>query len=208
TVAVTTSPSITVDAIGVGVAVGAAGAFAGAVAAGGAFTTNHLHGVATALVENTLVSQGLGVSAGGDVLVTADDSSTIHSNATAAWVSVSVSLGPTASFAISFAEADNALKNTVRAATQTADVTALAGQVEVKTTETSHVVSAPAAAAVSLAVSISPNFSVSGAAAAAIGTNTTAVQVEASVTGGTIKAGTAVTVKADDTSTIAATVVG
>ena len=67
--------------------------FGGAVAAGGRLTTNHLHGVATALVSNTLVSQGKGVFAGTDVHVTADDAELDPLEATAASVSVAFGLG-------------------------------------------------------------------------------------------------------------------
>src|SRR5262249_489003 len=138
-----TSPTISVVAVGVAVAVAAGNGGSGGAALGGAITLNHITTSALAHVLNTS-QPGQGVSAAGDVPVSATDNATVTSTAVVA--SLSVAVGSVA-FALSLgaAVAQNTIGSTVGAGVDNSTVTSIGGNVAVKASETSNITATPVA---------------------------------------------------------------
>ncbi|WP_370312902.1 LEPR-XLL domain-containing protein [Sagittula sp.] len=198
-VAATANNTIDATAVAASLSVSASGSFGAAGAGAGASATNTMTNSVKALIEN-----GSDVDAAGAVTVSATDSSSIE--AEVASVAASISGSSTAAISISIAVpiATNSISTVTLASIDASDVDATSVSVTSLRDGSITAVSA----AVSVSISVSGSFSLSAAGAGAVADNFIGGGGEASIRGSnvTTTAG-GVTVEADDTNSISATLV-
>ncbi|MEO0465166.1 MAG: LEPR-XLL domain-containing protein, partial [Pseudomonadota bacterium] len=188
-----------IDAVAVAASISVSGS--GTLALSGAGSGTDSRNVLT----NTVAADVIGstVTAGDDVRVTSDDSSTISARSVAASVGLAFSGSAAISGAVAITLTENVLNGTHRAAIAASDVTASTGSVLV-TADAANQISSTGVA-VSLSIAGSGGLGISAAVTGVIARNQLGNTLEASITGGSVDADTFVTVAANDSSQITAT---
>jgi hypothetical protein len=200
TVSAMADSTIDALALALGVSVSGSGSFSLSGAGSGASAVN----TTTNLVEAS-IANGSDVDAGGNVAVTASDTSTINAEIISAAASIAGSGAAAISVSIAVTLAENSIGGTTLASIDGSTIDT-PGSVMVTALADTDIDAV--AAAVSVGVAGSGAFSLSGAGSGAKATNITTNAVEASIRGGSaVTAVGNITVDASDTSSITSTLV-
>lgn len=175
-------------------------AASGTVAVSGAGAGAHAANTTTNSVEASIRSAE--VSAGGDILVDATDTSAISATLVSAAVGVSGSGTVAASVSIAVTVAENDIGSTLLATIDSSEVTSTGGTVDVSAYSEAEILAIGVAAAISAGGA--GGVSIQGAGSGVVGFNTITNTIEASIVGSTVTAAGDVTVDAEDHSHILA----
>jgi hypothetical protein len=189
--------------VGVSVAVGGAGTVGVSGAGAAATTSNTVATTVEAVIADSDLAEGQGVTAGGNVMVAATDDLNVTADAKAA--SAAITGGTVAvSVAIAGAVATNAFTGSTRSGVRNSRVDANSGDVHVSAESKSVLNARPDAIAIGLAIGIGGSASGSGAVARNISASTIEAFIDDQ---STVEASNSIIVEASDNSDSTASIV-